>query len=456
MDSERVKGAAGSGDGETRESQGDDLERKLIEALGDTEADVIKVGNSTNVIPDGDSPDFGELRGKVEPWLSALFQSEHLSLLTGSGLSIGVCNAVGCDSVDMSQKTFDAQFNDIIQTRAENTAERAGRESANIEDQLRAATELLNGLRVIGRDALDASYRPSDVRNDINRVLAEFSQAILGMERELSDGVGADSSTGRELLTSFLLSFANRPPSKDRLGIFTTNYDRILEWGCDEVGLRIIDRFVGRVRPRFRASRVDVDYHYNPPGIRGEPRYVEGVVKLSKLHGSVDWIDTSDGIVRQPVPFGPSDVGPYVPTEPYNSLMVFPNASKGVETAHFPYSELLRDFAASICRPNSVLVTYGYGFGDSHLNRVIEDMLARPSTHLVVISYDRADGRIEDFIQEVGQNQQISVIVGSTVAALPTLTTHLLPKPAIERAKRMRTDIERARGVEPAEGDEGN
>ena len=31
-----------------------------------------------------------ELRSRVEPWLSSLFQSEHLSLLLGSGLSSAI------------------------------------------------------------------------------------------------------------------------------------------------------------------------------------------------------------------------------------------------------------------------------------------------------------------------------------------------------------------------------
>ena len=39
----------------------------------------------------------------------------------------------------------------------------------------------------------------------------------------------------------------------------------------------------------------------------------------------------------------------------------YPNAAKDKETTEYPYVELFRDFAAAICRPNSTLVTYGYG-----------------------------------------------------------------------------------------------
>lgn len=61
--------------------------------------------------------------------------------------------------------------------------------------------------------------------------------------------------------------------------------------------------------------------------------------------------------------------------------MIYPNPDKDRETAEYPYVELFRDFAAAICRPNNTLVTYGYGFGDEHINRVIKDMLTIPSTH---------------------------------------------------------------------------
>ena len=76
------------------------------------------------------------------------------------------------------------------------------------------------------------------------------------------------------------------------------------------------------------------------------------------------------------------------PKEPSGTAVIYPNPAKDVETLAYPYSELFRDFAAAVCRPNNVLLTFGYGFGDSHINRVIADMLTIPSTHLVVVSRD--------------------------------------------------------------------
>ncbi len=73
------------------------------------------------------------------------------------------------------------------------------------------------------------------------------------------------------------MSFASRVGTRERLEIFTTNYDRLIEAGSELAGLRLLDRFVGCLTPPiFRSSRLNIDMHYNPPGIRGEPRYLEG------------------------------------------------------------------------------------------------------------------------------------------------------------------------------------
>ena len=209
----------------------------------------------------------------------------------------------------------------------------------------------------------------------------------------------------------------------------TTTGDRT--W-LRSAGLRTIDRFVGALNPVFRSSRIEVDLHYNPPGIRGEPRFMEGVIRFTKLHGSLDWfLDTVNRrIRRQGIPFGVAN-HPDIPTEPTNTVMVYPNAAKDVETTEYPYAELFRDFAAALCRPNSALVTYGYGFGDDHVNRVMTDMLAIPSTHLVVIAH-AVDDRLKRFCEQVSRQAQISLLVGSHFAEIRNLVEYYLPKPALD------------------------
>ncbi|MGQ9847145.1 MAG: SIR2 family protein, partial [Bacteroidales bacterium] len=200
----------------------------------------------------------------------------------------------------------------------------------------------------------------------------------------------------------------------------------------------------GKLKPIMRFHRIDLDYHYNPPGIRGEPRYVEGVVRYTKLHGSIDWAFENNEIVKIPLPFGVQVDEKYF-DNPYERVVIFPNSSKAVETSYFPYSELFRDFSTAICRPNSVLVTYGYGFGDSHINRIIKDMLTIPSTHLVIISYDWASKRIEKFVYESNYSQ-LTLMIGKELANFENLVTYYLPKPAIDRITDRQAKILEKRG----------
>ncbi len=256
------------------------------------------------------------------------------------------------------------------------------------------------------------------------------------------------------MLVSFLLTFASRSASRERLQLFTTNYDRLIEYGCDLAGLRPLDRFVGSLEPQFRASRLDVDMHYNPPGIRGEPRYLEGILRLTKLHGSLDW-RLDDGLLRRvALPFGAEPDHPGVPPEPLAGLMVYPNPAKDIETLEYPYAELFRDLAAALCRPNSALVTYGYGYGDDHINRVLADMLSIPSTHLVAITYDSCGGRLERFLDRVARAAQISLLVGPHFGDLSTLVSHYLPKPAIDMISLRQSEMLRRRDL-PTHGGSG-
>ena len=337
-----------------------------------------------------------------------------------------------------------------VNKAARERAERCRRGEPNFEDQIAAALDLIGGLRVLANSA-EPGRQGSRIAKSAARLLREWESSIdsklqslvsqvLRTEEAIKKVIESDSDQGScavRLLNSFLLTFASRVASRERLHIFTTNYDRLIEYGCDMLGLRILDRFVGQLLPVFRSSRLDVDIHYNPPGIRGEPRYLEGVVRLTKLHGSIDWhrVIGPTGrpeICRYPIPFGSDDLRVISNGSPGDSVIIYPNPLKDMETLEYPYAELFRDFAAALCRPNAVLVTYGYGFGDDHVNRVIRDMLTLPSCHLVIISYDDANGRIPRFCNTLGREEQISLLIGDHFGDLANLVKYYLPKPVID------------------------
>jgi hypothetical protein len=412
-----------------------------------------------------DESDFGDSaqhRKIIEPWLTAVFQSEHLSLVLGSGFTAAIALASGGTPAGMSKTDWQCELADQVTAYAEQSAKKCGRGSANIEDQLRAALQVRAGLEVMG------DVRAESWRREIDDQLGRFLESILGSERSIRDAQPEAGRKGEDLLVSFLLSFASRAATRERLNLFTTNYDRLVEYGCDLAGLHVIDRFVGFLAPVFRATRLNIDLHYNPPGIRGEPRYLEGVIRFSKLHGSLDWRWENRELRRCALPFGAPAGHPGLPAQPADSVMVYPNPAKDVETLEYPYAELFRDFAASVCRPNSSLVTYGYGFGDDHVNRVIKDMLTIPSTHLVIIAWDTTRPGAQDdqgsasrqriirFCREVGKRAQVSLLLGSHFGALETLVANYLPKPAIDQISIRKTKLLEQRGEAYMQGRGGS
>ncbi|MGT2537287.1 SIR2 family protein [Escherichia coli] len=407
-----------------------------------------------------------KMRQYIEPWLTALFQSEHLNLLIGAGLSTSIQM-----SATASPPTGMGWINDLaickseIDTFATQAAKAAGRDKGNVEDQIRAINELIKGLEILtvlntplpeNPPAPHVAYRDLKVdlmtlKRELSRCLGEFSRSVSAGEYLIKTAETKRKEETFNYLVSFLMSFASRTPTRDRLHIFTTNYDRIIEVGAELAGLRLIDRFVGSIAPVFRSSRLEVDYHYNPPGIRGEPRYLEGVARFTKLHGSLDWHEQNSAIRRFGLPFGARSVEPFLEAEGHQSnsfeqLMIYPNSVKDRETAEYPYVELFRDLAAATSRPNSTLVTYGYSFGDEHINRVIEDMLTVPSTHIVIIAFGDPLGRIMNFIRRSGRKAQITLLMGDHLGDLKTLVDNYLPKPAIDKASIKMAELLKQRG----------
>ena len=398
---------------------------------------VYRIGNEENL--DVQNPDDSksiELQKKhIEPWLAAVFQSEHLALLLGSGFTKAVSYQAGTSAADMACDYGGFPLDDKLKDAAQQAAVAMGRGEANIEDQIRAANSLAQGLKILGDD------RHTEVISALDALFKKFLNGISKTERDLKSAVekcaapepaDAEPAAGEEasekldplvMLVSFLLSFSSRTATRERLHIFTTNYDRLIEYGADLAGLHLLDRFVGCLEPIFRSSRLDIDMHYNPPGIRGEPRYLEGVVRLTKLHGSLDWVYRNSFVRKVGLPFGPQDDHPAINDQPSDSVMIY---------------------------PNSVLVTYGYGFGDEHINRTIADMLTIPSTHLVIISFGDEGGRISSFCKHVGRKAQISLLIGPHFGNMPTLVENYLPKPAIDRITIRQTELLRNRGWEPS------
>lgn len=400
----------------------------MSEKNGETES-VPALGSDDRLILGERSWKSGETlppRRKVESFIAALLQSEHLNLLIGSGLTTGLARAAKVASnADLGAKiaTGDAGLDEVLESAAAASAVASGRgDYPNVEDRLRIALQTHAGLSVL-RDS-----RAASLRDAIDAVLSSLRDSVVAIEagiREQALDTSGNGGRAVDLLSSFLATFIGRVPTRDRLHIFTTNYDRVIEWGADQAGFRLLDRFIGALEPVFRSSRLEIDYHYSPPGSSKEPRHLDGVFRLTKLHGSLDWRWRTEEhqVVREPSMFGTAS------TTQANELLIYPNSAKDVETSLYPYADLFRDFSAAACRPNSTLVTYGYSFGDDHINRVVRDMLTIPSAHLLIIAFSDDGGRISKLVDTYRRTGQVSLMLGPSFADISRLTNDWLPWP---------------------------
>ena len=200
----------------------------------------------------GDEFGVEELRPRIEPWLTALFQSEHLAVLTGSGLSQALHVMATGEALPGMAKAEFTGFSDEIESYVRKSAEAAGRGAGNLEDQIRTATQLIQGLEILGESDADRRTQAEKLRNELDKVLRLFAVSILEGERGFITATPEKRELAFGYLVSFLMSFSSRSGLGERLQLFTTNYDRYIEAGADAAGLRLIDRFVGS--PWLRSS----------------------------------------------------------------------------------------------------------------------------------------------------------------------------------------------------------
>ena len=110
-----------------------------------------------------------------------------------------------------------------------------------------------------------------------------------------------------------------------------------------------------------------------------EIEYNPNVIDLLKIHGSIDWFaeknneDQGEKIVKRK-----GDID--------KQVMIFPSSDKYRQSYDKPYFELLSRFQNMLHRPNSLLITSGFSFGDKHISRMIYDAVKENNSLRVVVT----------------------------------------------------------------------
>lgn len=234
---------------------------------------------------------------------------------------------------------------------------------------------------------------PSDLQtiiDDCRRVILGFCSLRL-----------PDFSMGPSGHHSFIGKLIARDPALGRLHIFTTNYDTLIEQALDDLRVQYFDGFSGKVRPAFDPSVYGIDVYYPGDVAEGRVRRYDKFALLSKLHGSVSW--RVDEGRRELVQLHPNLAqikdwreSTQAPTARHEKLeqidrelgfpiSILPTSEKMVQTLELPYAHLFRLFGARLAQPQSFLMVIGYGFGDAHINKLIDDAMSNPGLVMLVV-----------------------------------------------------------------------
>ena len=145
--------------------------------------------------------------------------------------------------------------------------------------------------------------------------------------------------------------------------IFTPNYDLLMEEAFERLEIPFFDGFAGSYQPFFDPSSIS----NNALPARW--------ARLWKLHGSIGWAENGKGgIIRGE---GRSATN-----------LIYPDHLKYEKIKKLPFSALfdhLREFMAT---PDTLLISCGFSFSDSHISAVIEEALsANPAGSVFALQY---------------------------------------------------------------------
>lgn len=171
-----------------------------------------------------------------------------------------------------------------------------------------------------------------------------------------------------------LAAWAARADYHHPVELFTVNYDLVLETALEALGVPYFDGFVGALQARFRTDLVEA-----VPG-GGDAWLPAFVVRLWKLHGSVNWAWDSDEhseIVRLGAPV-PGDA----------PAAIYPSDTKYDESRRVPFIVLQDRLRRALYQPETLMLISGYSFADQHINEMIFDAAQhRPRSEVVVFCF---------------------------------------------------------------------
>ncbi len=205
--------------------------------------------------------------------------------------------------------------------------------------------------------------------DEVKWFVREVRQVILDQCSSFLDKPNSDIKAYEGLLQRL----ARRRVRDPRLKVFTTNYDMCFETASSNLGMTVVDGFSYSRKRRFDPKYFEYDMiHRKPDG----HEYVEGVIQLYKLHGSVGWEREENDVYEVASP------------DPDRAVLIYPAKGKYQQAFIQPHLELLSRFLEFLRQPNACVIVAGFGFNDDHLSEpILSAIKSNPSFRLVVADF---------------------------------------------------------------------
>lgn len=348
--------------------------------------------------------DFDQKQGRVrlQALISEWLRMENLVVLTGSGTSV---SAGGKTMADLETTVFEtikalprvpASIGVIIEARKKAVIEKS---TLGFEAWL---SFVANALVVAqSKDAPFAGLtwpeEPAPSLDDLKWFVKRLSMSIFAeCALPLPDTAKAKSANEIAPQLAFLAKLVARDSNLGRTHFFTLNYDTLFEQALELLGIQYFDGFTGRAAARFDPSVYGLDVYYPGEVAEGRVRRFDKFLHFYKLHGSIHWFE-QEGEMRARHP----DLAPFrayagLKSEEKAAALagladntpsagILPTANKFAQTLTMPYAHLFRSFQVRLGIPQTFLLVLGYGFGDDHVSRIIENALMNPSLVMLVV-----------------------------------------------------------------------
>lgn len=293
-------------------------------------------------------------RQEIDRALSDIARSKNLIVLTGLGTSLCVKDGDG----NVKAPTMGALWQAVQETYEAVVEGRPTwaevRQIARHPENSRDIEELLS------RAKIAESFETGEAQHKIGRFIADAERII----REKVDFLGPNEELPSH--ESFLRRLARRSVRRERLKLFTTNYDLCFEHAAQRTGFVVMDGFTFSQPSTFDPMHFayDIVRRGSEPDA---PDFIENLYQLYKVHGSIDWEldDASNKINKKPGTDKP--------------LLIYPRSTKYEMAFAQPYLEMISSFQSAIRQRDTGLLIVGFGFNDNH---IAEPILAAVETNL--------------------------------------------------------------------------